>query len=59
MSGYCPDCGDPICDDDDSHKCAGCEGVFCGDCIEWHAPEYDPPRGDYFCFECQDEGEEE
>ena len=52
----CPGCKE--LHDEDTTRCAGCGKLFCPDCIEWCAPDYDPPAGDYFCSECQEsEGE--
>lgn len=48
----CPFCGDDY-EEDESEVCAGCRKVGCFDCVEWCAPEYDPPNGDYFCPHCQ------
>ena len=38
---------------DDMQRCAGCGKLCCPDCIDWCAPDYDPPNGDYFCEDCQ------
>lgn len=46
----CHSCGET---EWDLQVCAGCNHHYCPECIDWCAPEYDPPNGDYFCSDCQ------
>jgi len=35
------------------HTCNSCGKMFCEDCCDWCAPDYDDCGGDYFCRGCQ------
>jgi len=48
----CEICREPT-PEADLQSCCGCRKLCCCDCIDWCAPEWDPPNGDYFCKECQ------
>ena len=56
MTRNCEACGE-LTYFDDLQSCAGCQRLFCPECIDWCAPEYDPPNGDYFCEGCQEDSE--
>jgi hypothetical protein len=43
----------------DLTACAGCDKLFCEDCIEWCCEEDDQDCGGWFCLQCADLGEKE
>jgi hypothetical protein len=51
----CPSCGDDI---EDGCPCAGCNIVYCVDCVDWCCDEDDEDCGDWFCFDCKGKGDD-
>jgi hypothetical protein len=51
----CPSCGDDI---EDGCLCAGCNIVFCVDCVAWCCDQDDEDCGDWFCFNSKGKGDD-
>lgn len=56
FTDHCVRCGN---DDVDLERCADCGRHLCDECVRWCGSQNDYYNGDYFCWDCEPEGNDE